>query len=153
MRGRKEDTDRRSGDGLRTAALAGAVAALLVSGVAMVAAATTVDLGPKVGDILVFRAGARMPTDWEFVATTAAMPATTCTLRPEVMAVAGGSLVVERRNEKPRSYQVHWAGNQTAPAGSDCGASAELILPHADLQLLSNAVGGPGVEHRLFSLF
>jgi hypothetical protein len=152
MRGRKQ-TDRRSGDGLRTAVFAGAVAALLVSGVAMVAAATTVDLGPKVGDILVFRAGARMPTDWDFTARSATQPTATCTLRPEVMAVAGGSLVVEERNDKPRTYRVHWAGNHTSPGATDCGATAELILQHADLQLLSNAVGGPGVEHRLFNLF
>ena len=133
--------------------LAGVVAALLVSCVAVVAAATTIDLGPKVGDILVFRAGARMPSDWEFTAASATTPGTTCTLRPEVMAVAGGSLVVEQRSDTPRTYRVHWAGNQTSPAGSDCGTSADLVLAHADLQLLSNAVGGPGVEHRLFSLF
>ena len=45
MKGRKH-AEGRSGDRLRTAMLAGVVAALLVSCVAVVAAATTLDLGP-----------------------------------------------------------------------------------------------------------
>ena len=66
------------GEVMRTVLLAGLIAALLACSVAMVAAATTIDIGPKVGDILVFRPGARMPAGWEFTATTASEPSTTC---------------------------------------------------------------------------
>jgi hypothetical protein len=138
-----------AGDIARTAALASLIAGMLVCGVAMVSAATTIDIGPKVGDILVFRQGARMPTDWEFTVATTAVPAVTCTLRPDVMASGGGSLDVEERFQ-PRMFHVHWAGSRTSEGSADCGSSAELVLPAADLQLLSNTVGGAGVEHRAF---
>jgi hypothetical protein len=78
---------------------------------------------------------------------TTAMPVATCSLRPDIMAAEGGSLVVERRLQSPRTFQVHWAGVRTSTGGSDCGGSAELIVSNTDLQLLSNFVGGPGVEH------
>ena len=64
------------------------------------------------------------------------------------MASGGGSLVVEERIQQPRMFHVHWAGAHTSEGSADCGSSAELVLPAADLQLLSNAVGGAGVEHR-----
>ena len=136
----------------RTVVMAGLIAGLLAGGVAMMATATTIDLGPKVGDILVFRPGERVPTDWEFAATTAARPAT-CSLRPNVMAAHGGSLVVEERFTKPRSFLVHWAGGATSTGPADCGESADLVMPGTDLQLLSNAVGGPGVERSRFTRF
>ena len=139
-----------AGDLARTAVLASVIAGLLVSGVAVVSAATTIDMGPKVGDILVFRQGARMPNDWEFTVATTASPATTCSLRPEVMASEGGSLVVEQRFQQPRTFHVHWAGAHTSEGAADCGSNAELVLAGPDLQLLSNAVGGAGVEHRTF---
>ena len=142
-----------AGDIARTAMLAGVIAGLLVGGVAMVSAATTIDMGPKVGDILVFRQGARMPNDWEFTVATAASPAATCSLRPGVMASGGGSLVVEERLQRPRTFQVHWAGAHTSEGAADCGSNAELVLVGPDLQLLSNAVGGAGVEHRTFAGF
>jgi hypothetical protein len=129
----------------RTAVLASLIAALLASSVAMVSAATKIEIGPQVGDILVFRRGARMPTDWDFTVMTTAVPATTCSLRPDIMAAEGGSLVVEQRLQSPRSFQVHWAGKRTSTGSSDCGSSAELVVSNVDLQLLSNIVGGPGV--------
>ena len=73
-----------------------------------------------------------------------------CKLQPVVMASAGGSLVVERRTNNSRTYLVHWAGQQTSDPASDCGTTADLLVSRTDLQLLSNAVGGPGVEHRAF---
>ena len=69
------------------------------------------------------------------------------------MASDGGSLVVEQRFQTPRAFQVHWAGGRTSGPGSDCGTSAELIVPGEDLQLLTNAVGGAGVEHKIFPEF
>jgi hypothetical protein len=145
MRGRRHlDSETGSSVG-RTALMASLVAALLAGGVAMVATATTLDLGPKVGDILVFRPGARLPDDWDF---TVKRPGTqdTCSLRPAVMASRGGSLVVEERVTNPHSFLVHWAGGPTSTGTTDCGASADLLVPRTELQLLSNAVGGPGVE-------
>jgi hypothetical protein len=97
MRGRDgRHTREASGGQLRTALIAGVIATLLASAAAVVAAARTIDLGPKVGDILVFRAGARLPADWEFTVVTATneLPVS-CKLQPVVMASAGGSLVVD----------------------------------------------------------
>ena len=134
---------------VRTAVLGSLIAALLASSVAMVSAATRIEIGPKVGDILVFPRGAHMPTDWEFTVMTTAVPAATCSLSPAIMAAEGGSLVVEQRLQGPRTFQVHWAGIRTSTDGPDCGGSAELVVSNADLQLLSNIVGGPGVKpHR-----
>ena len=138
---------------VRTAVLASLIAALLASSVAMVSAATRIEIGPQVGDILVFWRGAHMPTDWNFIVMTTAVPAATCSLRPAIMAAEGGSLVVEQRLQSPRTFQVHWAGIRTSKDGSDCGGSAELIVSNADLQLLSNVVGGPGVEPHTLSAF
>jgi hypothetical protein len=126
------------------------LAALLASSVAMVAAAGTIDIAPKVGDILVFKPGARMPVEWEFAAvTTSDQLPVSCNLRPDVMASAGGSLVVEERFENRRLYRVHWAGEHSAEGASDCGSEADLLINRYDLQLLINAVGGPGVEHHV----
>jgi hypothetical protein len=155
MRWRKhtdKSADSASSDIVRTAVLASLIAALLASSVAVVSAARTIDIGPKVGDILVFRQGARVPADWEFTVTTAES-GTTCNLKPESMAADGGSLVVEQRFQTPRAFQVHWAGGRTSAPGSDCGTNAELIVPGEDLQLLTNAVGGAGVEHKIFPEF
>jgi hypothetical protein len=100
------------------------------------------------GDILVFKHGARMPSDWEFAVTTS--QAVGCVLTPAVMAADGGSLVVEQRFNDPHIYHVHWAGGRTSDGATDCGRSADLVVNSAELQLLSNAVGGPGVEHDVF---
>lgn len=139
------------GGQLRTALIAGVIATLLASAAAVVAAARTIDLGPRIGDILVFRAGARLPADWEFAVVTASdqLPVG-CKLQPVVMASAGGSLVVEQRTNNSRTFLVHWAGWQTSEPTSDCGPAADLLMSRIDLQLLSNAVGGPGVERRTF---
>jgi hypothetical protein len=134
-----------------SALLGGVVGVVLASSVAVVSAARAIDIGPKVGDILVFRPGARMAADWEFaVAKSAGQLGLTCTIQPDVMTSRGGSLVVEQRLAAPRAYRVHWAGARTSNGASDCGSSADLVLSALDLQLLTNAVGGAGVEHRTF---
>ena len=146
-------SDEATGD-IGGAALIGCVVgALLASSVAVVTAVRTIEIGPKVGDILVFRQGARMAADWQFTVVAAGQAAPTCVLRPDVMTSGGGSLVVEQRLQSPRAYRVHWAGARTSDGTSDCGRGADLIVPGADLQLLTNAVGGAGVEHRFFAGF
>ena len=150
MRGHRQIGDAPS-EVARTAMLACLIAALLASTVAMVSVARTIEIGPKVGDILVFPQGARMPPDWGFTVTTASAPGVTCSLRPMVMASQGGSIVVEQRSRASATFQVHWAGGRTTNAGEDCGNDAELVVPGADLQLLVNVVGGAGVEHKAFA--
>jgi hypothetical protein len=134
--------------------VAALIAGALASGAAVMAAARTVDFAPKVGDILVFRAGTRLPSDWAFNAVVESnqLPVS-CTLKPNVMASAGGSLVVEQRSSDARQYRVHWAGHQTSDGEADCGVAADLYVSANDLQLLSNAVGGPGVEHGAFGSY
>ncbi len=139
------------GEILRTIVLGCLIAAILASSVAVVSAARTLDLAPGVGDILVFKQGARMPSDWDFTATNT--DAVACTLKPEVMTSRGGSLVVEQRLDDISSYRVHWAGGPTSDGVTNCGSSADLVIGRAELQLLANAVGGPGVEHHAFSYF
>jgi hypothetical protein len=134
-------------DTLGTALLACLVAALLASSVAVVSAARTIDIAPKVGDILAFRVGAHVPTELDFPAVTMSdqLPVS-YNLRPDVMVSAGGSLVVEERFENKRMYRVHWAGQHTSNGEFDCGSAADLLVSRSDLQLLTNAVGGAGVQ-------
>jgi hypothetical protein len=145
--------NRRTGGGevVRSIVLGSLIAAILASSVAVVSAARTLDLAPGVGDILVFKQGAQMPSDWDFTATNTA--AIACTLKPEVMTSRGGSLVVEQRLDDSNAYRVHWAGGPTSDGVTNCGSSADLVIGRMELQLLSNAVGGPGVEHHAFSYF
>jgi hypothetical protein len=152
MRGRgSRETERPTGDALKTVLTASLVALVLASAAAVVAAASAIPTGPQIGDILVFRQGAQLPSDWEFPAVVQSndLPIG-CTLNPHAMASGGGSLVVEQRLDGKRVYRVHWAGWRTAYDASDCGPAADLLVSRADLQLLTNAVGGPGVEHGTF---
>ena len=143
--------NRTSGDGIRTVLVAFMAAIVLAASVGMVAAARTIEIGPGVGDILVFRPGSQVAKDWAFAAVTQTndLPIS-CTLKPDVMVSGGGSLVVEQRSHNRRLYRVHWAGQRTSDDQADCGRTADLLLSRSDLQLLSNVVGGPGVERRRF---
>ena len=128
---------------------AGLLALLLGSGAAALAAARSVDLAPRVGDIAVFRAGRHFQADWKIDVTRAADGAS-CALEPDLMMRDGGSLVVEQRTTHADTYRVHWAGQHTAAGKDDCGAAADLTLDREDLQILINAAGGPGVEPKRF---
>ena len=141
MKGRdRRRTNEAGGEILGTALLACMIAALLASSVAVVSAATRLDIAPKVGTILVFKPGKQLPADWDFAAVIVSgqLPVS-CTLRPATMAVDGGSLVVEQRSNNKRMYRVHWAGRRTSDGPADCGAAADLLVRRADLQLLMNA--------------
>lgn len=130
-----------------TALLACVIAGLLASSVAVASVVKNIDISPRVGDILVFHPNDHMATDWQMTAAFSAQPDASCVLNPALMASGGGSLVVEERLRKPARYRVHWAGVPTSAGAANCGRSADLIVPLLDLQVLSNAVGGPGVEH------
>jgi hypothetical protein len=81
MKGRNPRGADEATGGIGGAALLGCVlGALLASSVAVVTEVRTIDIGPKVGDILVFRPGAQVAADWEFPAAAAGQPAQTCTL-------------------------------------------------------------------------
>jgi hypothetical protein len=134
----------------RTVLYACIIAMLLASSVAVASAVTALDISPKVGDILVFRPGAHVATDWSFDVARSAEPTSRCVLKPELMAAGGGSLVIEERLRHPYSYSVHWAGTRSSDGSFDCGRSADLIVTGPDMQLLSNAVGGPGLDHWSF---
>ena len=156
---RRRAGEAEAGDIAWTVVAGGVVAALLASMVAVVVFVRTLDLGPRVGDILVFRPGANLQADWEVAVQRPggqlgrSSVAENCVLRPDVMTVEGGSLVVEERTVTPLRYRVHWAGPRTAIGGSNCGVAADLVVSRLDLQLLINAVGGVGVEHRTFAGF
>ncbi|MDR3532785.1 MAG: hypothetical protein P4L90_19805 [Rhodopila sp.] len=106
---------------------------------------------PKVGDIVVFKAGSQDADMWQMTIPATSVSATgaplaACALDPNVMATDGGSLIVEGRQEEPSlQYRVHWAGAETARADGNCGASANLLVSRTDLQRLANSAGGFGV--------
>ncbi|HVZ07261.1 hypothetical protein [Rhodopila sp.] len=109
---------------------------------------------PKVGDMVVFRAGSQDADGWQVtIPATVVSPdgqaTATCTLDPNVIAAKGGSLVVEARQDQPTLlYRVRWAGEHTAQGGTDCGTSASLDVTRTDLQRLANAAGGFGVGNK-----
>lgn len=103
---------------------------------------------PKVGDVIAFRPGLPNAAVWQ-----ANVPATKlddnrmagCWLESSTMAAAGGSLIVEAREDgNPATYRLHWAGARTARDAGDCGPSADLAISRTDLQKLANAAGGFG---------
>lgn len=70
-----------------------------------------------------------------------------CIFNPNEMALNGGSMIIEARQEtNPPQFQLHWAGRHTAKGAGDCGASADLTLDRFDLQRLANSAGGFGVK-------
>ena len=108
--------------------------------------------GPAIGGIIVFRPDIAATERWS-VSATIAEPARLglpgeaigrhCVLSPNVMAVRGGSLVVEaRRLSRPPVYRVHWAGGHTDNAPADCGTTADLVLERTELMRLANVAGG-----------
>jgi hypothetical protein len=109
---------------------------------------SSLHVGLRVGDILVFKPGASV-ADGLPVAATRSTPlpqqsgsARICTLDPAVMAHDGGSLVVETKSLTEPDYGVHWAGAHTSAGASDCGGSVDLTMSRMDLQTLVNAIGG-----------
>jgi hypothetical protein len=111
-------------------------------------------IGLRVGDILVFKPGARVAEGLPVTAIRSVpLPrqpasAATCTLDPAVMALDGGSLVVETKSLTQPVYGVHWAGVRTSAGAADCGSSVDLTMSRIDLQSLINVIGGFSLSSR-----
>ena len=113
---------------------------------------------PVVGDMIVFPPGLPADTtarDMFRIAVPAARvdPAphtpTHCWLDSGIMAVAGGSLVIEQRlPTDPPWFRLHWIGARTDENGRDCGASATVDVTRVDLRKLATAAGGFGTGRR-----
>jgi hypothetical protein len=112
-------------------------------------------IGPDVGAIVTFdpRDG---PKHWDQPGipgrfALAAAPRRDCVLMPSVMSATGGSFVIEaKETSRPPVFIVHWSGRRTDSGAGDCGRSADLALPLAQLRALANVAGGFGVEHGFF---
>lgn len=148
-----EQRDERSSSLTGWAPVFAAVAILLTGGLSTLMALELDSLRPSVGDVVVYHPNSQDPDAWQIE-----VPATdvvsqsvangTCVMDPNVMAVDGGSLVVEAVQGKSAPlYRVHWAGQHTAKAPNDCGQSAEMTLNRVDLQKLANAAGGFGINN------
>jgi hypothetical protein len=109
-------------------------------------------LGPSVGGAIVFKPDRAATQQWSVKAAIAdrrhvGLPngATDglCVLSPGVMALHGGSLIIEaRRLSTPPAYRVHWAGGHTSAGVGDCGTQADLVLERNELMRLANVAGG-----------
>ena len=127
---------------------AAAVVMMAASVITLVMLVATAFAPPRVGDIVLFKPGARVADSFTVTAHRPGTSGSSCTLDPAVMVQGGGSLVVESRSVAAHDYQVHWAGSRTAKGGHNCGQSADLVLRQADLQSLVNAMGGRGLAGR-----
>ena len=112
-------------------------------------------LHPKVGDIIEFARLKAGTASWQIKVETAAVAgrnpsAGPCVFDPNEMSVAGGSLLIEAREEaSPPRFHLHWAGRHTAKGSGDCGPAADLTLDCYDLQRLANAAGGFGIRPKV----
>jgi hypothetical protein len=145
--------DRRSTDAsLSTVILTLIAGALLTVTTGMAAMIALEEFGPAVGGMIVFRPDSAATERWSVSATVveAARPGVPggvagrrCVLSPNVMAVHGGSLVVEaRRLSRPPVFRVHWTGGHTDGGPGDCGTTVDLVLERTELMRLANVAGG-----------
>ncbi len=127
---------------------ASTVVLLLASLGGLAALFSSLHIGLRVGDILVFKPEIAVADSMAVTATRSApLPSPsasvpTCTLDPEVMVHDGGSIVVETKSLTEPVYGVHWAGAHTSTGAGDCGGSVDLTMSRMDLQALVNAIGG-----------
>jgi hypothetical protein len=134
-------------------ALSAAVLIIAIGGLTTFLALRFDALRPQVGDMIVFVPTAPDSDSWQLkIAATSVTgrdgdKTRPCAFDPNVISVAGGSLIVEAREDaSPPRFQLHWAGRHTAAGEEDCGAAADLSLDRYDLQRLANAAGGFGVR-------
>ncbi len=133
-------------------ALAAALLIIAIGGMTTYMALKFDALRPRVGDMIVFARTSPDGDTWQLqVATTSVsgrdQTAGPCVFDPNEMSAAGGSLIIETREEtNPPRFQLHWAGRHTAKGAGDCGKAADVTLDRYDLQRLANAAGGFGVK-------
>ena len=134
-------------------ALAAALLIVAIGGMTTYLALKFDALRPQIGDMIVFVPTPQGDADtWQLeVSTTSVVgrneTAGPCVFDPNAMSAAGGSLIVESREEtSPPRFQLHWAGQHTAKGAGDCGQTADLTLDRYDLQRLANAAGGFGAK-------
>jgi hypothetical protein len=115
-------------------------------------------IGPDVGEIVVFHPGGETLTwvqpgipvayasagDWTVSASERG-----CVLTPSVMAAAGGRLIVEAKSmTRPSMFRVHWSGERTDAGSGDCGAAADLVIPLNRLRALATIAGANDFARR-----
>jgi hypothetical protein len=138
--------------GFATAILALTAGTLLALTTGLWMMAELEQFGPQVGGIIVLKPDVAATERWSVSAAIVepvrpGLPSESarrrCNLTPNVMAVHGGSLVVEaRRLSRPPVYRVHWAGGPTSVGATDCGTTADIVLERTDLMRLANLAGG-----------
>jgi hypothetical protein len=133
-------------------AIAAALLIVAIGGLTTFLALKFDALRPKVGDMIVFSPSPSDADSWQLQVATSDVAgrdqaAGPCLFDPNAMTVAGGSMVIEGREDvSPPRFRLHWAGQHTATGAGDCGASADVTLDRYDLQRLANAAGGFGVK-------
>jgi hypothetical protein len=133
-------------------ALAAALLIVAIGGMTTWLALKFDALRPQIGDMIVFVPSPGDGDSWQLQVATSAVSgrdqtAGPCVFDPNVMSAAGGSLVIEAREEvSPPRFQLHWAGQHTAKGRGDCGGTLDVTLDRYDLQRLANAAGGFGVR-------
>ena len=105
---------------------------------------------PTVGDIIALRPRADLPDTMReslrAVRLNGAGERSTCLLQTDVMAAAGGSVVIESEHGALPAYAVHWAGGPTSRGAGNCGPSADLEMTPSDLAHLAQIAGGFGAD-------
>jgi hypothetical protein len=123
---------------------AGGIVLVLATVLGLAALFTTLHVGLRVGDILVFKPQASVSDSLSVTAVRSGQSTSTgtCTLDPVVMTHDGGSIAIEAQSLTKHVYRVHWAGPHTSAGAADCGSSADLMVSRMDLQTLVDAIGG-----------
>jgi hypothetical protein len=110
------------------------------------------EFGPGVGDIVSFDPQEMISRDMRAKIEATRLsdrPGSACVLDVSAMHAGGGSVVIEARLPQTGSgYRVHWAGVRSSDDPADCGASADLLLSQADIEVLALAAGGYGVSYK-----
>lgn len=127
-----------TGEIIGTAFLACIIAGLLASTVGAATLLRSLQFGPPVGEMLLFRPYAQMAPEWRIDAVRSA-DHRRCILKPAIMSAEHGSVVVEQRQSNGPTFQVHWAGGPTSDGNGDCGGAVDLILGLTQMQTLVNA--------------
>jgi len=112
------------------------IAALIAGApVCVLSLLSRMEFGPPVGAILTFRSYDQPRPTWHLDAKQSSTDRS-CILKPAVMAVSHGSMVVERRLPDGRTFLAHWAGGPTSDDPGNCGSDVDLAIGLAAMQTL-----------------